>query len=267
MDVVIEDAFSDLKLREALDLVAPELDPETGRAGDGEHAVVHFEPLDEDVVRLERVVRVAREDEVRAGRDDVGVRGRRDAELCPAADRAPLAGRIGESGDVAGAHQPACLRGVDDEHVARVRLDQLERRADARTRLVGGDRHPDRAAHLREALHVEVGHGLLDVLQVEALEAADPLDRGGNAPDHVRVDPELDVGADPVADRRDRVVVLAEVPSDLELELGEPGVDERRRLLRVRLGLVDEQVARPSRPRRGRSRRGAPPPARRAPCP
>ena len=76
---------------------------------------------------------------------------------------------------------------------------------------------------------VEVGHRLLDVLEVELLERPDPLDRGRDAPVHVRVDPDLHVGADPVADRRDRVVVLAEVASDLELQLRVPGLDERRR--------------------------------------
>ena len=40
-----------------------------------------------------------------------------------------------------------------------------------------------------------------------------------------------------------RVVVLAEVAPDLELQLGVAGLDERGRLARVRLGLVDEEVA------------------------
>ena len=53
----------------------------------------------------------------------------------------------------------------------------------------------------------------------------------------------LTPGSDLVADRRDRVVVLAEVAAHLELQLGVAGVDERRRLARVRLRLVDEQVA------------------------
>ena len=48
---------------------------------------------------------------------------------------------------------------------------------------------------------------------------------------------------DLVANRRDRVVILAEVAPDLELQLGVAGVDERCGLARVRLRLVDEQVA------------------------
>ena len=40
-----------------------------------------------------------------------------------------------------------------------------------------------------------------------------------------------------------RVVILAEVATDLELELGGAGIDERSRLARVRLRLVDEEVA------------------------
>ena len=89
----------------------------------------------------------------------------------------------------------------------------------------------DGAPHLRQPSHVEVRHRLLDVLEVELLEPADPLDRGRDAPDHVRVDPDLDVGADRVADGRDRVVVLLEVAPDLELELRVAGVDERGRLV------------------------------------
>ena len=38
-------------------------------------------------------------------------------------------------------------------------------------------------------------------------------------------------------------MVLREVAPDLQLQLGMPGRDEVRRLLRVRLGLVDEEVA------------------------
>ena len=110
-------------------------------------------------------------------------------------------------------------------------------------RLVGRDRHAHRAAYLRQPLHVEVRHRLLDVLEVELLEPADPLDRGGDAPHHVRVDPDLHARADDVTDRGDRVVVLGEVPAHLELELGRARLRERGGLAGVRLGLVDEQVA------------------------
>jgi hypothetical protein len=48
---------------------------------------------------------------------------------------------------------------------------------------------------------------------------------------------------DAVADGRDRVEVLAEVAADLQLQLGVAGVHERGRLVGVRLGLVDEEVA------------------------
>ena len=95
----------------------------------------------------------------------------------------------------------------------------------------------------RPALEVEVGHRLLDVLEVEPLERLDPLDRRRDAPVHVRVDPDLDVSPDAVADRRKRIVVLPEVAADLQLQFAVAGLDELRRLLRVRLRGVDEQVA------------------------
>ena len=87
------------------------------------------------------------------------------------------------------------------------------------------------------------GTGCSTYWRSKLLEAPDPLDRRRHAPDHVRVDPDLHVAADAVADRGDRVVVLLEVAADLELQLGVARVDERAGLLRVRLGRVDEEVA------------------------
>ena len=197
----------------------------------------------EHVELLQWVVRIAREREVRGRRHEMGIRHRRRPELGPAPDRTPLSCCIRERRDLPGPRQAARLRRVDDEDVARLRLDQLQRGADVRAALVGCDRNADRASHLSHALDVEVRHRLLDVLEVEVLEPADPLDRGGDAPDHVRVDPDLDGRSDLVADRCDRVVILAEVPPDLQLQLRVAGVDERCRLAGVRLGLVDEQVA------------------------
>ena len=84
---------------------------------------------------------------------------------------------------------------------------------------------------------------MLGELQVELLERLDPLDRRGDAPVHVRVDPDLHVVADAVANRRERVVVLREVAADLQLQLGVSGLDEVGGLLRVRGRIVDEQVA------------------------
>ena len=53
----------------------------------------------------------------------------------------------------------------------------------------------------------------------------------------------FDVRPHLVADRCDGVVILSEVAPDLELQLGGAGIDERSGLARVRLRLVDEQVA------------------------
>ena len=55
------------------------------------------------------------------------------------------------------------------------------------------------AVHHR--LGVDAGDRLLDVLQIELLECPDPLHRSRDAPVHVRIDPDLDIGADPVTDR------------------------------------------------------------------
>jgi hypothetical protein len=112
-------------------------------------------------------------------------------------------------------------RTVDDEHIARVGLIS--------SGLPSGRSQPSSAATPTErrtwaSPGRPVGHGLLHVLQVEALRP-DPLDRRRDAPDHVRVDPDLHVGSHLVADRRDRVVILPEVATDLELQLGGACID------------------------------------------
>src|SRR5262249_36791291 len=90
---------------------------------------------------------------------------------------------------------------------------------------------------------VEIGCGLLDILEIELLERPYPPDRGGYAPAHVGVDPDLDLAAHRCTDCGEGVAVLAQVAADLEFELGEAAVHEVRRLLSVALGGVDEQVA------------------------
>src|SRR5918995_977905 len=189
MNVVIKDGLTDLKVGKSLDRLRIELDPEPRRPGHFDEPVRHRERLHEDVLLLQRVVRIAGERVVGRRGDHVDVAGRRDAELGPAADRAPLAGCVRESADLVRPSEPAGLR-----------LDQREHGAQVGARLVRGDRHRDGAAHLGEAPHVEVRHRLLDVLEVEALEAPDPLDRRRDAPDHVRVDADLHVGPDAIAD-------------------------------------------------------------------
>src|SRR5207253_10305894 len=236
LDVVVERGLAELETRKLSDARRIEREAEAGLAGDADLALGDLHRLGEHVGPLQWVVRVVCEGKVRGCRGEMDVGRCRHAELGPAPDRAPLARGRGERGDLRGTGQAARLGRVDDEDVARLPLDQLERRAEARARLVGRDRRGDRPAHGRHALEVEVGHRLLGELEIELLERLDPLDRGRNAPVHVRVDADLDVVADAVADRRQGVVVLGEVAPDLQLQLRVAGLDEVRRLLRVRRG-------------------------------
>ena len=117
-------------------------------------------------------------------------------------------------------------------------------------------------------VQVEVGNRLLDVLEVELLERPDPLDRGRDAPVHVRVDPDLHVGADRGrgSPRSCRSPAPRSRPT-LSFSSVCPASTNAAALSRVRLGLVDEQVADHRHLARGSSRRAARPPGRRAPCP
>src|SRR5262245_46558816 len=99
-DVVVERRLAKLERRQGRDRLGIERDAEPGLAGDGHLAALDRDRLVEHVADLERVVGVAGKGVVGRGRDEVRVGGRRDAELGPAADDAPLAGRGGDRADL-----------------------------------------------------------------------------------------------------------------------------------------------------------------------
>src|SRR5205823_270899 len=130
LDVVVERGLAELETRKLCDARGIEREAEAGFAGDPDLAVDDLHRLGEHVGPLQWVVRVVCEGKIRGCRGEVDVRRRRDAELGPASDRAPLAGCGGERRDLRGADQATRLGRVDDEDVAGLRLDELERRAD-----------------------------------------------------------------------------------------------------------------------------------------
>src|SRR6476469_4256887 len=109
LDVVVERGLAELQTGELGDAGRIERDAEAGLAGDGDPAVDDLHRLGQDVGPLQWVVRVACEGEIGGRCGEVDVRGRRDAELRPAPDRAPLAGSSRERGDLRCARQAARL--------------------------------------------------------------------------------------------------------------------------------------------------------------
>src|SRR5262245_33368282 len=90
--VVVEGRFAQLERGQRGHLLRIERDAETRLGRDLDAAALDGDGLVEDVLELQRVVRVVREREVRRRRREVRVGRGRDAELGPAADRAPLSG-------------------------------------------------------------------------------------------------------------------------------------------------------------------------------
>ena len=101
----------------------------------------------------------------------------------------------------------------------------------------------DRAADVREPVHVSGRRRLLDPVEVVPLEPSDPVDGRRAVPRLVRVDPKQRLGADRLAHRRDARVVVARSAADLEVDDAVALAREPTRMRRELLRLVSLQEA------------------------